>query len=89
VSREEVEEGQAGFAGLRQEQQTQRADRRAPGAGRKHTLRTVREKGFVLLLSLKRYPTSEVAGGCVRWPARGPVGGPPSSYGIEVYASVW
>src|SRR5262245_63091062 len=43
-------------------QRAQRRYKRAPGAGRKHTLRTLRAKLFFLLLYLKCYPTFDVAG---------------------------
>jgi DDE superfamily endonuclease/Helix-turn-helix of DDE superfamily endonuclease len=60
---------QAGFEQLESrfsagvgEQRAQRRDKRAPGAGRKHTLRTLRAKLFFILLYRKGYPTLDVAG---------------------------
>jgi DDE superfamily endonuclease len=44
------------------EQRAQRRSQRAPGAGRKHTWRTLRAKLFSILFYLKCYPTFDVAG---------------------------
>jgi len=62
VSRTGFEQLENRFAAVVGEQRAKRRSKRAPGAGRKHTLRTLRAKLFFLLLYLKCYPTFDVAG---------------------------
>jgi hypothetical protein len=62
VSRMGFEQLESRFTAVVGEQRTTRRYKRAPGAGRKHPLRTVRAKLFFLLLYLKCYPTFDVAG---------------------------
>jgi len=62
VSRTGFEQLENRFTAVVGEQRAKRRYKRAPGAGRKHTLRTLRAKLFFLLLYLKCYPTFDVAG---------------------------
>lgn len=62
VSRTGFEQLESRFAEVVGEQRAKRHYRRAPGAGRKHTLQTLRAKLFFILLYLKCYPTFDVAG---------------------------
>src|SRR5262245_130145 len=62
VSRTSFEQVERRFAAVVGEQRAPRRYKRAPGAGRKHTLGTLRAKLFFLLLYLKCYPTFDVAG---------------------------
>jgi hypothetical protein len=62
VSRAGFEQLESRFTEIVGEQRAKRRAKRAPGAGRKHTLRTLRAKLFFLLLYLKCYPTFDVAG---------------------------
>jgi hypothetical protein len=62
VSRTGFEELESRLAAVVSEQRSMRRYQRAPGAGRKHTLRTLRAKLFFILLYLKCYPTFDVAG---------------------------
>ena len=62
VSRASFEQVESRFSAGISERQIKRRYKRAPGAGRKHTLRTLRAKLFFLLLYLKCYPTFDVAG---------------------------
>jgi hypothetical protein len=61
VSRAGFEQLESRFAEGVGEQRAKRHYKRAPGAGRKHTLRTLRAKLFFSLLYLKCYPTFDVA----------------------------
>src|SRR5262249_5795202 len=61
VSRTGFEQLESRFAAVIGEQRAPRRYQRAPGAGRKHTLRTLRAKLFFLLLYLKCSPTFDVA----------------------------
>jgi DDE superfamily endonuclease/Helix-turn-helix of DDE superfamily endonuclease len=61
VSRTGFEQLESRFTAVIGEQRAKRRYKRAPGAGRKHTLRTLRAKLFFLLLYLKCYPTFDVA----------------------------
>jgi DDE superfamily endonuclease/Helix-turn-helix of DDE superfamily endonuclease len=61
VSRAGFEQLESRFAEVVGEQRAKRHYKRAPGAGRKHTLRTLRAKLFFILLYLKCYPTFDVA----------------------------
>src|SRR5262245_5459893 len=62
VSQAEFEQLERRFTALLGEQRAKRRYKRLPGAGRKHTLRTLRAKLFFLLFYLKCYPTFDVAG---------------------------
>ena len=62
VSRAEFEQLEGRFTVVVEEQRAGRRYKRLPGAGRKHTLRTLRAKLFFLLFYLKCYPTFDVAG---------------------------
>jgi DDE superfamily endonuclease/Helix-turn-helix of DDE superfamily endonuclease len=62
VSRAGFEQLESRLTEIVGEQRAQRRAKRAPGAGRKHTLRTLRAKLFFILLYLKCYPTFDVAG---------------------------
>jgi len=62
VSRRGFEQLESRFAAVVGERRAKRRYKRAPGAGRKHTLRTLRAKLFFILLYLKCYPTFDVAG---------------------------
>src|SRR5215470_4363959 len=62
VSRAEFEQLEGRLTVVVGEQRTRRRYRRQPGAGRKHTLRTLRAKLFFLLFYLKCSPTFDVAG---------------------------
>jgi hypothetical protein len=62
VSRTGFAQLESRFTAVIGEQRAKRRYKRAPGAGRKHTLRTLRAKLFFLLLYLKCYPTFDVAG---------------------------
>ena len=62
VSRTSFAQLESRFTAVIGEQRAKRRYKRAPGAGRKHTLRTLRAKLFFLLLYLKCYPTFDVAG---------------------------
>jgi hypothetical protein len=62
VSRAEFEHLEGRFTVVVEEQRARRRYQRLPGAGRKHTLRTLRAKLFFLLFYLKCYPTFDVAG---------------------------
>jgi DDE superfamily endonuclease/Helix-turn-helix of DDE superfamily endonuclease len=62
VSGAEFEQLERRFAAVVKEQRAKRHYRRLPGAGRRHTLRTLRAKLFFLLFYLKCYPTFDVAG---------------------------
>ena len=62
VSRAGCEQLESRFSELVGEQRATRRATRAPGAGRKHTLRPLRAQLFFLLLSRKCYPTFDVAG---------------------------
>src|SRR5215831_10048422 len=62
VSRAEFEQLEGRFTVVVGEQRARRRYKRLPGAGRKHTLRTLRAKLFFLLFYLKCYPTFDVAG---------------------------
>jgi hypothetical protein len=62
VSGAEFEQLEQRFAAVVGGQRAQRRYKRAAGAGRKHTLRTLRAKLFFVLLYLKCYPTFDVAG---------------------------
>src|SRR5215471_8402256 len=62
VSRAEFEQLEGRFTVVIGEQRAKRRYKRLPGAGRKHTLRTLRAKLFFILCYLKCYPTFDVAG---------------------------
>jgi len=62
MSRGGFEQLERRFTEIVGEQRAQRHYQRAPGAGRKHTLRSLRAKLFFILLYLKCYPTFDVAG---------------------------
>jgi len=62
VSQAEFEQLERRFTAVVGEQRAKRRYKRLPGAGRKHTLRTLRTKLFFLLFYLKCYPTFDVAG---------------------------
>jgi hypothetical protein len=62
VSRVEFEQVERRFTTVVGEQRAKRQYKRTPGAGRNHTLRTLRAKLFFLLFYLKCYPTFDVAG---------------------------
>jgi len=62
VSGAEFEQVERRFTAVVAEQRAKRHYQRTPGAGRKHTLRTLRAKLFFLLFSLKCSPTFDVAG---------------------------
>jgi hypothetical protein len=62
VSRAGFEQLESRFAEVIGEQRARRRYKRAPGAGRKPTLRALRAKLFFILLYLKCYPTFDVAG---------------------------
>src|SRR5919197_4204781 len=62
VSRTSFEQLESRFRAVVGEQRATRRYKRAPGAGRKHTLRPLRAKLFFILLYLKCYPTFAVAG---------------------------
>src|SRR5262249_12398033 len=62
VSGAEFEQLERRFTAVIAEQRAKRHYQRTPGAGRKHTLRTLRAKRFFLLFYLKCYPTFDVAG---------------------------
>jgi hypothetical protein len=62
VSRTGFEQLESRFTAVVGEQRAKRRYKRASGAGRKHTLRTLRAKLFFILLYLKCYPTFDVAG---------------------------
>jgi DDE superfamily endonuclease/Helix-turn-helix of DDE superfamily endonuclease len=62
VSRAEFEQLEGRLTVVVEEQRARRRYKRLPGAGRKHTLRTLRAKLFFLLFYLKCYPTFDVAG---------------------------
>src|SRR5262245_61711991 len=62
VSQAEFEQLERRFTALLGEQRAKRRYKRLPGAGRKHTLRTLRAKLFFLLFYLQCYPTFDVAG---------------------------
>jgi hypothetical protein len=62
VSRAGFEQLESRFTELGGEQRAKRRYKRAPGAGRQHTLGTLRAKPFFILLYLKCYPTFDVAG---------------------------
>jgi hypothetical protein len=61
VSRTEFEQWERRFTAVVGEQRAKRRYKRRPGAGRQHTLRTLRAKLFFILFYLKCYPTFEVA----------------------------
>jgi len=62
VSRAEFEQLEQRFTTVVGEHRGKRHYKRRPGAGRKHTLRTLPAKLFFLLFYLKCYPTFDVAG---------------------------
>jgi len=62
VSRVEFEQLEGCLTVVVGEHRARRRYRRQPGAGRKHTLGTLRAKLFFLLFYLKCYPTFDVAG---------------------------
>src|SRR5262245_5014160 len=62
VSQAEFEQVERRFTARLGEQRAKRRYKRLPGAGRKHTLRTLRAKLFFLLFYLQCYPTFAVAG---------------------------
>jgi DDE superfamily endonuclease/Helix-turn-helix of DDE superfamily endonuclease len=62
VRQAEFEQLERRFTAVVGEQRAKRHYKRLPGAGRKHTLRTLRAKLFFLLFYLKCYPTFDVAG---------------------------
>jgi len=62
VSQAEFEQLERRFTAVVKAQRAKRPYKRLPGAGRKHTLRTLRAKLFFLLFYLKCYPTFDVAG---------------------------
>jgi hypothetical protein len=62
VSRAEFAQLEKRFTTVVGEHRGKRHYRRMPGAGRKHTLRTLPAKRFFLLCYLKCYPTVDVAG---------------------------
>src|SRR5262249_45375089 len=62
VSRTEFEQLERRLTAVVGEQRAKRRYKRLPGAGRKHTLRTLPAKLFFLLFYLKCYPTFDVAG---------------------------
>jgi hypothetical protein len=62
VSQVEFEQLERRYTAVVKEQRAKRQYKRLPGAGHKHTLRTLRAKLFFLLFYLKCYPTFDVAG---------------------------
>jgi DDE superfamily endonuclease/Helix-turn-helix of DDE superfamily endonuclease len=62
VSQASFEQLERRFAAVVSAQRAKRRSKRASGAGRKHTLGTLRAKLFFILLYLKCYPTFDVAG---------------------------